>query len=172
MPQVSVEPLLPQHRDERGQQRDQKACVQETTDDNDLHGRMIFDGWNGSNFVWDCGIVEGEENGMKEGCRLVTGIRLKLFIDVYDESRANGGEQPRLQGQSLARALEERLGTHEYEGGIEVLIVLLYVVLIKLARFLFVSGVEVKYRIVELYRSEEGFKGISNTEAFIQRSVV
>ena len=42
-------------------------------------------------------MVEGEEESAEEGCRLVVKIWLKLFINVDDESRANGGEQARLR---------------------------------------------------------------------------
>ena len=50
--------------------------------------------------------------------------------------------------------------THEYKGGIEVLVVLLEVVLIILVRFLVVSRVEVEQRIVVLYRFPELSKGL------------
>ena len=56
-----------------------------------------MDGQNGVGFIWDCGMIEGEEDSTEKGCRLITGIWLKLFIDVDDESRANCGEQTRLQ---------------------------------------------------------------------------
>ena len=95
--QVSVYPLLPQHRDKRGQQREQKARVQETIDDDDLAGRILLDGQNGVGFIWDCGMIEGEEDGTQEGCRLIVGAWLKLFIDVDNKGRANGREQARLQ---------------------------------------------------------------------------
>ena len=54
-------------------------------------------------------MIEGEEDSTQEGCRLITGVRLKLFIDVDDESRANGREQARLQDyvRSSAKTLEE-----------------------------------------------------------------
>ena len=97
--QVLVEPLLPQHRNKCGQQRDQKAQEQEAVDGDDFAGRMLLDGCNGAGFVWDCGIVEGEEDSMEESCGLITGIWLKLLIDVDDESCANSREKAHLQGQ-------------------------------------------------------------------------
>ena len=105
MPQVPVEPLFPQRCDECGQQRDQKARIQETIDNDDLPGRVIL----GGGTIWDCGMVEGEEDSVEESCRLFVGVWLKLFIDIDDESRANCGEQARLQDwvRSSARALEE-----------------------------------------------------------------
>ena len=68
MPQVSVQPLLPQHGDESGQQRHQKACVQQTSDGDDLAGRVLLNGWNCGGFIWDRGVIEGEKNGTEEGC--------------------------------------------------------------------------------------------------------
>ena len=38
--QVLVEPLFAQHRDENGKQRDQKACVHEPGDGDNLTGRI------------------------------------------------------------------------------------------------------------------------------------
>ena len=53
--------------------------------------------------------------------------------------------------------------THEYEGGVEVLIVLLDVVHIVLVRFLVVNSVEVKSRIICLCGLKERSKGIPET---------
>ena len=44
-------------------------------------------------------MIEGEEDGTEEGCGLIGGIWLKLFVDIDDKSRANGGEQTRLQDE-------------------------------------------------------------------------
>ena len=56
-----------------------------------------MDGLNGAGFVWDCRIVEREEDRIKEGRCLIIGSGLKLFVDVDDESRANSRKQARLQ---------------------------------------------------------------------------
>ena len=53
--------------------------------------------------------------------------------------------------------------THEYEGCVEVLVVLLDVVRIVLVRFLFVNSVEVKSGVISLGGLEESSKGISET---------
>ena len=50
-------------------------------------------GWDSGGFIWDCGVIEGEQDGTEESCGLIARIRLKLFIDVDDESRANCREQ-------------------------------------------------------------------------------
>ena len=44
-------------------------------------------------------MIEGEEDGTEEGGSLIGGIWLELFVDIDDESRANGGEQTRLQDE-------------------------------------------------------------------------
>ena len=62
MPQVSIEPLFSQHRDERSQQRDQETCIHQPGDGNDLAGRDILDGWNGGGFARDGGLIEGEKD--------------------------------------------------------------------------------------------------------------
>ena len=73
MMQVLIEPLFAQHRDECGQQRDQETCVHQAGDGDNLAGKILLDRRNGGGFVWDCGLVEGEEDGAEEGCRLVIG---------------------------------------------------------------------------------------------------
>ena len=98
MPRITVQPLLPQHRGECGEQRNQEACEQETIDEDNLAGRVLLGDWNGGGFVWDCGMIEGEENGTEESCGFIAGVRLELFVDVDDENRANCREQARLQG--------------------------------------------------------------------------
>ena len=93
MPQVSIEPLLSQHRDERREQRDQQAGVQETRDGDDLAGWVLLDRWNSGGFVWNCGLVKGEEDGTEESYRLVVRVGLEFRIDIDDEDRADGREQ-------------------------------------------------------------------------------
>ena len=99
VPHVSVQPLLPQHCDERREQRYQQAGVHETRDGDDLAGRVLLNGQNGGGFVWDCGLVEGEEDGAEEGHGLVVGVGLEFGMDVDDEGRADGREQTRLRDQ-------------------------------------------------------------------------
>ena len=53
--------------------------------------------------------------------------------------------------------------THEYEGGVEVFVILLDVIHIVFVRFLVVNRVEVKSRIVGFCGLEERSKGISET---------
>jgi hypothetical protein len=101
MPQVSIQPLLSQHRNERGEKRNQKTREQESGGGDNLARWVFWGSWDGGDFVWDCGTVEGEEDGTEEGHCLVVGVGLELRIDVDDESRANGGEQTRLREQIL-----------------------------------------------------------------------
>jgi hypothetical protein len=58
---------------------------------------MLLNRWNNERFVWDPGMVEGEEDHTEEGCRLAVGIGLKLPVDVDDERGADCGEQAGLQ---------------------------------------------------------------------------
>ena len=55
-------------------------------DSDDLTGGVLWGGWNGGDFIWYCGMIEGEKDGAEESCRLIIGIWLKLFIDIDDES--------------------------------------------------------------------------------------
>ena len=99
MSQVPVQPLLPQHCDERGQKRDQKARVQQASSNDDLARRVLLGGRNGGGFVWDGGVVEGEKDCTEESRRLRVGIRLKLRIDINDKRGADCREQARLRDQ-------------------------------------------------------------------------
>ena len=74
VPQVTVEPLFAQHRGERGEQRDEKTRVHESSGGDNLAGRAFLDGWYGGGFVGDSGLIEGEENCAQEGCGLVVWI--------------------------------------------------------------------------------------------------
>ena len=44
-----------------------------------------MDGRNHGCFIWDCGVIEGEKDGTEEGCRLIVGVWLKIFINVDDK---------------------------------------------------------------------------------------
>jgi len=97
IPQVSVEPLLSQHRDECGKKRDQETRVHESSDGDDLTGRALLDGWDGGGFVLDGRLIEGEKDRAEEDCRLFVWIGLETRVDVDDEGGTDGGEQTRLQ---------------------------------------------------------------------------
>ena len=76
MSQVPVEPLFAQHRDERGEQRDQKARVHQSSDGDDLAGGTLLDEWNGGGFVRDSRLIEGEEDCAEESCGLLVRVWL------------------------------------------------------------------------------------------------
>jgi len=97
IPQVPVEPLLAQHRDECGEQRDQQTRVHQSSDGDDLTGRALWDRWDGGSFVRDGRLVEGEEDCTEDGCGLLVRIGLEPRVDVDDEGGADSGEQTRLQ---------------------------------------------------------------------------
>ena len=92
MPQVPVEPLLSQHRDEGSEQRDHQTRVHEPGDGDDLARGFFQGGWNGRDFVRYGGLVEGEEDRTEEGCGLFIGILLETRLDIDDEGGADGGE--------------------------------------------------------------------------------
>jgi len=77
IPQVPVEPLLAQHRGECGEQRDQETCVHESSNSYNFAGRVFLGGWDGGGFIWDSGLVEGEEDGTEKSCRLLVWIGLE-----------------------------------------------------------------------------------------------
>ena len=93
MPQVSVEPLFSQNRDECCEQRDKQAGVHENCGAKDLAARVLLYRWDGRGFVWDCGLVESEEDCAEESHRLVVGVGLEFGMDVNDEGRADGRGQ-------------------------------------------------------------------------------
>ena len=66
MLQVSVQPLLPQHCNKRSRKRDQQARIQESSSDHDCALRWPLGSGENSGFVWDCGLVKGEEDRTEE----------------------------------------------------------------------------------------------------------
>ena len=93
MSQVPVEPLLSQHCNECGQQRDQETCVHQARDRDNIIGWVLLDVRNSWSFTRDCRVIEGEEDGAEEGRRLVVGVGLEFRLDIDDEGRADGREQ-------------------------------------------------------------------------------
>ena len=89
MSDISGQPLLPEHRDESGQQRHQETCVEEVGGRDDLRGGTVPCWGSGGDFVWEKGWVKGEEDCSEVCLGLVTGILLKLGLDVDDECGAD-----------------------------------------------------------------------------------
>jgi hypothetical protein len=67
MPKVSIQPLLPQHRTERSQQRKQKARVQETSSGDNLARIVLLGALDEQGFIWDCRMIEGKKDGTEQG---------------------------------------------------------------------------------------------------------
>ena len=84
VPQVSVEPLLPQHRDECGKQQDHQARVHEGGDRDDLGGRIFLGGWNDGGLAWNGRLIEGEEDCTEESRESFIGIGLEARVNVND----------------------------------------------------------------------------------------
>jgi hypothetical protein len=97
IPQVPVQPLLPQHRDECGQQRDQETRIHQAGRGDDLARWAFLNGRNGGGLAGNGGLVEGEEDGTEEGGGLFVGIGLEIRMDVDDKGGADGREQTGLQ---------------------------------------------------------------------------
>ena len=70
--------VQPNHRDERGEQGDQKTRVHETGGGDDLALWISLDGWNGGGLTWDGGLIESEADGAENGSRLLVGIGLEI----------------------------------------------------------------------------------------------
>jgi hypothetical protein len=101
--------LFPQHGDECGQQGDQKTRVHEAGDRDDVVRWASLNGWNGGGLTGDGGLIEGEEDGAEEGCRLLVRVGLEVRMDIDDESRADSRKQTSLWGhvRQLTRADDE-----------------------------------------------------------------
>ena len=97
MPQVPVQPLLPQHCDECRQQRNQEARIHQTRCGDDLTRWASLDGRNSVGLSGNGGLVESEEDSSEEGGGLFVGIGLEVRVDVDDEGGTDGREQAGLQ---------------------------------------------------------------------------
>ena len=93
MPQVPVEPLLPQNRDECCQQRDQETRTHQIRRGHDLALWASLGGRNGGGLAGNGRLVESEEDGSEKGGRLLVGIGLEIQMDVDDEDGADSREQ-------------------------------------------------------------------------------
>ena len=91
--------MLAQHRDECGEKGDQETRVHEPSGSDNLTRRISLSGWNSGDFVWDSGLVEGEEDRAQEGSRLIIRVGLEFRVDVDDEGGTDGREQTRLREQ-------------------------------------------------------------------------
>ena len=150
MPDVSVQPLLAQHRDKRGQQRHQQTCIQEVRGRDDLLGWATPRRRSGGVFVGSNGSVEAEENRSEVSFGPFGGIWLELGLDVDDESGADRREETSLRTRSAPHIDEGNTGTHENQGGIEILVVFLHVFGVVFRRLSFVHCVEVERGVVGL----------------------
>ena len=99
IPQVPVQPLLPQHGDKCGEQGDHETCIHETGDGDDLAWRIFLSRWDGRSVTRNGGLIESEENRAEEGSRSLVRIGLEVRMDVDDEGGTDGREQTGLQEQ-------------------------------------------------------------------------
>ena len=167
MSEVSVQPLLAQHRDERGQQRHREACVQEVQGRDDLRRGAIPRRRKCGIFTWSDRSIEAEENGSEIGFRPLAGVLLELGLDVDDEGGADRREQTGLGMWSMLRGDKGDTKAYENQGSVEVSVVLLDVFGVVLDRFSFIHGVEVEFGVVVLDWLEEHPEGLLDAK-FLQ----
>jgi hypothetical protein len=97
-------------------------------------------------------LVETEENRAEAGFGPFAGVRLELGLDVDDEGGADRGEQAGLKTWSTMYHGNCNAETHENQGGVEILVVLLHVLGVVLRCLSFVHGVEIELGVVVLDR--------------------
>jgi len=95
--QVSIQPLLAQHGDERGKHGDYETRVHETGHGDDLTRWISLGGLDGRSVTRDGGLIESEEDRAEEGGGLLVRIWLEVRMDVDDEGGADGREQTSLR---------------------------------------------------------------------------
>ena len=96
VPEISIDPLLPEHRDKRGEERGRKAGVEQRLDGNNSRRRARpGDG---------AGVCVGEErtvHGMDEDLHVrgshIVRVRLEFWLYIDDECRTDRGEQAGLR---------------------------------------------------------------------------
>ena len=96
---VSVQPLLAEHREEGGEERNAEACEQNGLDV-DYRTRRAGPLWERRDITAECCIVHRMNKDAEEGGGLFVGVRLKLGVDLGDERRRDGGEQTSLWSES------------------------------------------------------------------------
>jgi len=99
IPQVPVQPLLPQHGNKCGEQGDQKTRIHEGGGGDDLARWVFLNGRNCRGLTRGGRLIESEENRAEEGCRLFIRIGSEVRMDVDDEGGVDSGEQTGLQEQ-------------------------------------------------------------------------
>ena len=92
---VSVQPLLAEHRKERGEERDGKGGVQQCLSLNDRAWRARPP-WDPRGFVTKSGVVDLVDEDAEESGGFFVWVRLELGIDLDDEGGSDGGEQTSL----------------------------------------------------------------------------
>ena len=119
--------------------------------------------WGSSGvFVRDNGSVEGEESRSEVGFGPFARVWLKFRLDIDDKGGADCEEQTSLRVWSAESSENGNTETHENQGGVEILLVLLHVFCIVLHRLPLVHGVEIELRVIILDWLEEDPEGFSN----------
>ena len=97
--QVSIQPLLAQHRDECREHGDDQTRIHETGHSDNLARWISLGRRDGRSVTGDCGLIESDEDRAEEGSGLLVRIWLEIRMDVDDEGGADGREQTGLEEQ-------------------------------------------------------------------------
>ena len=92
--QVSVQPLLAQHRDGCGEHGDCETRAHETGDGGDLARQAFPNRWNDGGFTGDGGLIESEEDSSEEGRRLFVGSGWRFEWTSMTKAELTAGNRP------------------------------------------------------------------------------
>ena len=125
---IPVQPLFAEHRKEGGEECGGEACEEDGLDLDYRAGRTC-PLWECRRVVSEGGVVKLVDKDTEEGCSYVVRILLEVGVDLDDECGGDGGEQTSLS-PPLAHGRQTRYETHEYESGVQILVVLLHELLV------------------------------------------
>ena len=91
--------------------------------------------WKDGRVASESGVVDLVYKNAEEGCSLIVRVLLQVGLDIDDECGGDGGEQTGLSPSSI-RVSQSFRRTHEYQSGIQVLVVLFHELLIILLSLL------------------------------------
>ena len=89
VPQVSIQPLLPQHGNECSEQGDQETQVHQAGGGDDLTRWIFLSRWDNGGLTGDGGLVESEKDSAEEGGGFLVRIGLEVRANVDDKSRVD-----------------------------------------------------------------------------------
>ena len=131
---VSVQPLFAEHRKEGGEESESETREEDGLNLDYPAGRACpLRRWRsrGRRVVSEAGVIDLVQNNTEEGCGYVVRILLEVGLDLYYEGGSDGREQTSLESSSSARVRPNSgCETHEYQGGVQILVVFLHELLV------------------------------------------